>query len=180
MSVKKYNGFKVRLNKMIVGRLIDDPKRRAIPTNLQKAKTVGILFVVNQEKDLELVRGILRQINNENIQTFALGYIPTKKPGDFYLSQKSFNFFSDIDLDFVLRPKSQEALEFIDSKFDILIDMGTMDYYPMQYIVYKSKAKFKIGWFGNQQPFDLMMSIDPKKGINYYFEQILFYLQKFN
>ena len=50
MAVKKYNGLKVRLNKMVVGRLADDPNRRAIPTNLQKAKTVGVLFVVNQEK----------------------------------------------------------------------------------------------------------------------------------
>ena len=165
---------------MVVGRLEDDPRRRGIPTSMQNAKKVGVLFVVNSEKDLDVIRTILKRINSENVQTFALGYIPTKKPGDFYLSQKAFNFFSDKDLDFFLRPNSTEAIEFMQTPFDMLIDMGTVDFYPMQYLLYKSKAKFKIGWFGDKQPFDLMLSIDSKKGIEYYFEQVMFYLQKFN
>ena len=178
--MKKYNSIKLRLSKMVVGKLVDDTKRRPALCSMQKAKSVGVSFVVNSEKDLEPIRAILKKISGENVQTFALGYIPTKKPGDFYLSQKTFNFFSDMDLDFFLRPKSAEAIEFMETPFDILIDLGTIEFYPMQYLLYKSKAKFKIGWYGNEQPFDLMMSIDPKKGIDFYFEQVMFYLQKFN
>jgi hypothetical protein len=165
---------------MVVGDLTEDTKRKPTICPMQKAKTVGVSFVVNSEKDLDPIRTILKKIANENVQTFALGYIPTKKPGDFYLSQKSFNFFSDNDLDFFLRPKSTESVEFMETPFDILIDMGSSEYYPMRYLLFKSKAKFKIGWFGDNQPFDLMMSIDSKKGIDFYFEQVMFYLQKFN
>ena len=41
-------------------------------------------------------------------------------------------------------------------------------------------AHFRIGRFADKHPFDLMMCITDDKDVKYYYEQIIFYLQKFN
>lgn len=175
---KKYNSLKLKLGKWKLNRLVKNSNRCAIVCPLGQAKTIGISFTVNNQDELEKIRKILKRLAERNIQTYALGYIPVKKPNDFYLSQKSFNFFSDSDLDISLIPKSESVKEFIDTKFDILIDFGSEGYFPMNYMINVSKAAFKVGWFGNNQPFDLMLNIDKKAGVEYYFDQVLHYLEK--
>jgi len=175
---KKYNSLKLKLGKWKLKRLIKNNGRHPIVCSLNQAKTVGISFTVNNQEDLEKIRKILKRLAERNIQTYALGYIPVKKPNDYYLSQKSFNFFSDADLDFSLIPKNESVKEFINTKFDILIDFGSEEYFPMDYMINMSNAAFKVGWFSSNQPFDLMLNIDKNAGVEYYFDQVIHYLEK--
>lgn len=175
---KKYNSLKHKLGKWKLNRLLKNNSREAVVCPLSQAKTIGISFTVNNQDELEKIRKILKRLAERNIQTYALGYIPVKKPNDYYLSQKSFNFFSDADLDFFLIPKSESVNEFINTKFDILIDFGSEEYFPMNYMINVSKAAFKVGWFGSNKPFDLMLNIDKKAGVEYYFDQVVHYLEK--
>lgn len=175
---KKYNSLRLKLGKWKLKRFLKANPRQTTVCSLANAKTIGISFAVNNHEELERIRKILRRLSERNIQTFALGYLPVKKPNDFYLSQKSFNFFSDSDLNFSLVPDNVAVKEFVDTKFDILIDFATEDYFPMDYVLNVSKASFKVGWFGNNQPFDLMLNIDKNAGVEYYFDQVLHYLDK--
>ncbi len=175
---KKYNSIKLKLGNWDLNRSLKNEDRKVQVCSLEQAKTIGISFIVNAQDDLEKIRRILKILAEKGIQTYALGYIPVKKPNDFYLSQKSFNFFSDADLDFILRPKNDSVIEFINTKFDILIDFSSEEYFPMNYMLRKSKAGFKVGWYGEVQPFDLMLDIDKKANVEYYFEQALHYLEK--
>ncbi len=175
---KIYNSFKLKLSNWELKRSLKKENRIVKVCSLSQAKTIGISFIVNKQDDLEKIRRILKTLADKGIQTYALGYIPVKKPNDFYLSQKSFIFFSDADLDFLLRPKNNSVIEFINTKFDILIDFSSEGYFPMNYMLRKSKAGFKVGWYGEVQPFDLMLNIDKKADVEYYFEQALYYLEK--
>lgn len=179
---KKYNPLKLKFSKLFLHSFKKDAGRKSEIVPLKQAKSVGVTFVVMNPGELDIVKKVLKQIAALGIKTFALGYIPEKKPKDFYLSEKAFNFFHDKELDWLLRPKSAAALEFQNTNFDILIDLGSYDYYPMQYLLYKSKARFKVGWYINDEegPFDFMMNIHRKEGHEYYISQVLHYLSKLN
>ena len=67
-------------------------------------------------------------------------------------------------MDFLYRPKTEITGDFIKTRFDILIDLGSKEYYPMDYVLRMSDASFKIGKFGENTPFDFMLNIDNNKG----------------
>jgi hypothetical protein len=173
---KKYNPIKLRLSKLFLKNNPEIDKRKVKACSIDNAKKIGVAFVVKNPQELEQVKKILKDLNSLGKNTIGLGYIPEKKPHDFYLSEKSCNFFCDKELDWLLRPNINAATDFQNSEFDILIDLGSYNYYPMQYIINNSKATFKVGWLIENGPFDLMMDIDQKKGLEYYFSQIIHYL----
>lgn len=178
VKTKKYNSLKLRLGSWKLKSSLKKIKRGAQVCSLANAKTVGVSFVATNQADLGAVNKILKKLTERNIQTFVIGYIPVKKPDDFYLSQKGFNFFSDADLDFTLIPKGESVIEFMDTTFDILIDFGSNGFFPMNYMLSMSKAKFKVGMMGEGTPFDMMMDIDKKSDKEYFFDQVLVYLEK--
>lgn len=175
---KKYNTLKLKFGRFFLKHALKEFHRQIKPCSIDKAENVGITFVVNDQEELEVIRKLLKKLNAAGLKTFALGYLPVKKPNEFYLSQKGFNFFSDADLDFALRPKSEAVIEFLATQFDLLIDFDTEKYFPMKYVLNTSKAKFKVGWFGDDQPYDLMMNIERKAGLEYFLDQTMLYLEK--
>ena len=92
----------------------------------------------------------------------------------------SKKLITDNDFDFLFRPKGAMATNFAKSQFDVLVDLNSAGYYPLRQMLYNSGARFRVGRYSDNQPFDLMISIGDDRDANYYFEQILFYLQKFN
>lgn len=175
-SEKKYNALKLRLSSLLLARNLKQEGRNVKVCNIQQAKTVGVTFVVNNKEHVKEVKGFLKELMDRGLKTFALGYIPVKKPDEYYLSQKAFNFFSDKDLDWLLRPVNGPANEFIKAPFDILIDIDSDEFFPMHYVIEKSKAGFKVGRFGQQQTFDFMMNINKSEGIKEYYTQLIHYL----
>ncbi|MBI9068756.1 MAG: hypothetical protein JEZ09_15785 [Salinivirgaceae bacterium] len=177
VGTKKYSSLKLKISKLFITKSI---QRTIEVCSIDKAQKVGVTFAVRKASDLIIVKKIIKSLADKGLKTFALGYIPEKKPDDFYLSEKSLNFFSDKNLDWLLRPNSASALEFQESNFDILIDLGTEAYYPMDLLIRKSKAKFKVGWYCENSPFDFMINIEKNKGLEYYYTQVIHYLNNLN
>lgn len=158
----------------------DDAKRVVVPCALQKARKVGLLFSVASDADIADADTVYEKLKGISANVSALGYVVNKKDSPRYRQQSRFELFDDKDLDFLLRPKGEQVLAFVNSEFDVLVDLNSVGYYPMRQMLHKSKARFRVGRFSDKQPFDLMISIDDDKDVKYYFEQIIFYLQKFN
>jgi len=150
------------------------------PCPLDKVKTAGLLFAINSDSDIANAQYVCSQLKTHNIEVSALGYIVNNKEAAMYQQQDGFSFYTDKDLDFMFRPKTDIAKAFANTEFDILIDMDTIGYYPSKLLLYKTMAHFRIGFFTDDSPFDFMLCIEPDKGVKYYYEQITHYLQKFN
>lgn len=176
---KKYNPIKLKIGQIKLNRIIKKaPVRNVKICPLGNIKTAGILFAINDQNSLEQIRRMLKKLQKREIKTYALGYIPVKKPDDFYLSQKGFNFFSDNDLNFFLMPKSETVQEFINAEFDVLIDIFSEQYLPNSFIINLAKTRFKVGGICERKPFDLMIDVDKQTEPEYYFDQVLYYLEK--
>jgi hypothetical protein len=176
---KRYNPIRLKLSQLIVGEH-DAPNRVAVPCPLEKAARVGLLFAIATDADLADANYVYSQLAGFKAGVTALGYVPNRKEQQAYQQQCHYSLVTDADFDFLYRPKSAVAADFAATAFDILIDLNSVDYYPTRQLLHHSAAKFRIGRFAERQPFDLMLSIDDSKGAKYYFEQIQFYLKKFN
>lgn len=179
MKTKRYNPIRLKLSQMFVGEH-DDAKRVVVPCALQTAKSVGLLFAVASDADLADASLVFNQMRNVNANVQALGYVVNRKELPKYQQQSYFQLITDNDFDFLLRPKGAMATNFAKSQFDVLVDLNSAGYYPLRQMLYNSGARFRVGRYSDNQPFDLMISIGDDRDAKYYFEQILFYLQKFN
>jgi len=178
---KKYNNVLVWLSKWLLYRYLNNHKRNPEIKSLKYAKKVGLTFIATSPAQLVVINKFIKELGLMGIQIFAVGYLPEKKPNEFFLSEKTINFFNDKELDWLYRLKNTEAIEFQNTEFDILIDINGCDYYPMYLLLQKSKAKLKVGQFREKNsPFDLMINIKKTSNLQFYFEQVIHYLLKFN
>ncbi len=177
---KNYNKLTLKLSSWLLSRQLKNTTRIPKTCSLEKASTIGITFVATSPKQLDEVKTIIKELNSKGLKTIALGYIPEKKPNEYYLSEKAFNLFYNKELDWLFRPKNNAAIEFQNKEFDILIDLGSNSYYPMYMLMAKSKARFKVGKFDENSSFDLMIDVKDSNDLKYYFDQVVHYLSKFN
>ena len=177
---KRYNSLKLKLSRWVLANNLKKAQRVIQICSLQNASTIGVTFVAKSPTHLKDVNKFIKELNTRGIKISALGYIPEKKPNDFFLSDKTINFFYDKELDWLYRSKNEEAIRFQNTEFDILIDIDGYEYFPMQLLLNSSKARFKVGRFCENSPFDLMIDVKKSSDIKFYFEQITHYLLKFN
>lgn len=178
MKTKRYNYIRLKLSELLVGER--EAKRTIKPCSLDKIKTAGLLFAVNSDNDIVDAQYVYNQLKTRNIEVSVLGYIVNSKEAATCRQPEGFNFYTDKDLDFLLRPKTENIKIFANTEFDILIDMDSVEYYPSKLLINSSVAHFRVGRFADVNPFDFMLCIEPEKGAKYYFEQLAHYLQKFN
>ena len=80
-------------------------------------------------------------------------------------------------------PVSSEAEKFINTMFDILIDINFEKVFPIHFISSLSKASFKVGLFDketNNSTFDLMMELKKPVHVEDYLANVIRYLEMIN
>lgn len=139
------------------------PDRKPVPRNLAHSVKIGIVYLAVDEKAHSDVRNYVKKIKDEiglhKIQ--CLGYSDEKALPAFLNARLNFDAFCQKDLNWYRIPGGNTVNNFITEEFDILIDLTLEDYLPIQYIVAKSKARFKVGRFteGNKRFLDMMIDI---------------------
>jgi hypothetical protein len=139
-------------------------KREVKACNINRAKTIGILFNATHQISFEIVKEMVKGLSNRKNKIDVLGYVDSKNLIDHYLYRKGFDFFTHKQLNWYYKPVEETVNSFIDKKFDILIDLSLDDPYPIQYIVALSKARFKVGRYTEDNEFlDMMIDIEKEK-----------------
>lgn len=164
----------------LISRLKSFLHKRAVDkfhtTNLSKApanhfssiKTVGILFDATHDVERDTVLGYARRLREEGIVVALLGFFNTKVEGiDF-----NFPYIDLKNLSFSQIPHGSQVEHFIQTPFDVLINLDTAMHKPLNYIAAASKALFKIGPAeGDHKHYDLMIAA-PNHDLTNYIEQI--------
>ncbi len=150
--------------------------------NLADTRTIGILYVLNDVPDYELVERFVSRLQHERKEVKALGFVRNKVLISRFLPKLSYDFFSRKDVTWYHKPVHAKVRDFTQKEFDILIDLNLEDFFPLRYISGLSRAKCRVGRYSesNMAFYDLM--IEPKPGIsmNEYIEQIHHYLSVIN
>jgi len=160
----------------ILNKSIKKVKRDASFQNYTTAKNIGIIFNATHQDTYETARKYIKTISDKGLKIKALGFVDSKEVLDFYQKSTYFDYFSRKNLNWYSKPNNPNTEEFINTKFDILIDLSIIEDFPIQYIVALSKAKFKVGCVKeNENFYDFMLQLNEKKQLSFFIEQLDYY-----
>jgi hypothetical protein len=181
--MEMFRNIRLKRGETILRKKMDKVKRRRFRGNISNAKTIGLVWDATNTNDFTTLSQFHQKMAERNIDLKILGYFPGKNLPDKLTAIRYLTCLKKEDINLTYRPVSQEANTFINSPFDILIDINFNDLFPLRYISYLSSAGFKVGIFGNgseNSPYDLMMEFNKSIDINTYLTQVIYYLEMIN
>lgn len=141
---------------------------------LDNAATIGILFDGTDPAEREMVLEFAEQLKNKGKKVKLLAFFNNKLKSDNF----TFDHFNRQQVDFALRPKSQESKDFLGQAFDLLLNLSRKSILPLDYIAALSKARFRVGPFTEKIfCYDLMIELPEKAGLKSFMQQVEFYMK---
>ncbi|MFM8432612.1 MAG: DUF6913 domain-containing protein, partial [Bacteroidota bacterium] len=112
--------------------------------------------------------------------TLAMGFVDKKKLPPAQYPQYGLDFFCRKDLSIGMIPNDPIVRNFIEERFDILINLNAESCFPLQYIATLSNARFRVGRYDRRTTdcYDLMINIKGDTGIRTMIEEIEQLLRK--
>lgn len=150
--------------------------RKAV--NFDKAKRIGILFDATNPDNEAVVNRYKRNLQNSGKQVDMLAYVDDKLEHDTTL----FKYFNKKDLSWALEPKSSVVEQFMQTPFDILLNLHIDTVPPLEYVSALSKAHLRVGQFRDDKEYcyDLMIDIPEGDSLNNFIGQLDSLLKKIN
>ena len=175
--------IKLRIAKYIYSSILrNNESKDSYAFVFDKVKTVGLIFDNNNIEVNLLAKSIIEEgkKNSNIISVSELGYglEESNKPNKIGIPTI---FFDKEDLNSYGRPKSEDVNTFINTPFDLLINISDNNLWPIKFCVASSKAKFKVGKFeeGNDV-YDFMIDAEDDYDTSKFNDLLLNYLKIFN
>jgi hypothetical protein len=170
--------IKEKVGSYILTNKIKSVKRTKSLYSLDTAKEIGIIIHATDSKVYEAVCNFIKYLTERKIKVASLSYIEKKEVLDLYSLQLGMLYFTNSDLNWYYKPKNHNTDDFINARFDILIDLSLEEVFPLQYIVNLSRAKYKVGRFTSEESvYDLMINLKKENNVEFLIEQITHYLK---
>ena len=118
--------------------------------NINSAASVGILFELTEESVYYSIQKYFHKLQEKKIKVKALGFASNKLVTNHFLPVLSFDFFNARQLNWFFIPKAPCIQDFVDTDFDICINIADENIFPLKYIAGMSKARLKVGAYGKE------------------------------
>jgi len=178
-----FKNIRLKIGKVFLVKKISKTRRKVYYSNLNLVKNIGIVWDASKTSDFAALSRFYQKMHERNIKVKILGYFPGKDLPDQYTAIRYLTCIKKTELNFFCHPVSSETNNFINNRFDVLIDINFQKLFPLQYISSLSNAGFKVGLFDPEitnASSDLMMEIRSPVDIEYYLDQIVHYLEMIN
>jgi hypothetical protein len=125
---------------------------------LNDAKNIGIIFNATELSNIETIKKIYYKLKNEKNKIEILGFLNNNT----IVTNDKINFINIKNINWYKKPKKIFIENFINSEFDILLNLDLDNLITLQFVSVFSKAKFKIGCYDkiNSKIFDFMISFN--------------------
>ncbi|MFK8004724.1 MAG: hypothetical protein AB8H03_00070 [Saprospiraceae bacterium] len=141
------------------------------------AESIGILFDATDPSNRNKVVAYAQNMIKNGKKVRLLGFAKNKQKDLSF----SFKYFTLNEVNWKMIPEGVEINQFINKKFDILINLYLGKNKQIEYISALSKANLRVGPFSeNSNCYDLMIDIPDSKGIDHLIKQIDFFLNRIN
>ncbi|MEN8137450.1 MAG: hypothetical protein ABFR62_03380 [Bacteroidota bacterium] len=145
-------------------------------------KSIGIIFDENSEGINEFIQDISQEFKSKSgvISIFELAYnvSEAKKPEPNGIPTV---YFTDEDVNRYGKPKFKDVINFIETPFDLLINLAENGHWPIRFSAVMSKAKFKVGRYeDNSDVYDFMVDTGENISMKSFYGLILNYLKIIN
>lgn len=179
MSLSK--NIRARLGQLRFLKEVQKQKYEADVINFDVAASIGILYDATDERDYEAVKAYVKTVRSQyKKDILAMGFVDKKKLPPAQFAQYGLDFFTRTDLDFRLIPNNPIVKNFIEQKFDILVNLNSGHCFPLRYIAALSKSRFKIGRYDPKSTscYDMMIHLMGDPPIKEVIEETEHFLRK--
>lgn len=159
-----FKNLRLSLGRQMLVKKIAGLKRSRFRGNISSAKKIGIIWDASNPDEFGVLTQFHQKMAERNIDVHILGYYPAKEIPDRITAIRYLTCLKQPDLDLFYRPIPPEAVSFMKTPFEILIDVNFKALFPLQYISCLSSAGLKVGIFENgyyNSPFDFMIEMKP-------------------
>lgn len=177
-----FTGLKKEIGNFMFHRAMKKVARKKQMVNLQDARSIGIIYLVTDEKAFRLIKSIQKNLSDRKREVMVVGYIDSPDIPTYCIVPDSGYFFNQHDINWLSIPKNDYLNKFVQKKFDILIDLSDDNMFTLKYISGLSVAKLKVGKYSKEHEkiMDLMINAKKDKSIEFFIDQSLFYLRTIN
>jgi hypothetical protein len=174
-------GIREFVGRYLLKRKVAKLERQRQVFNFDTARSIGVIFDASLQQNYEKVCKLLNFMIEKKIRVVAIGYIENENAKNMYSYQSGVNFFTSNNLNWCRFPNIESVTSFIDLKLDILIDLTTDSWLPVDYVLALSKAKFKVGRYQNSTTYyDMMIDVSKNPSTDFLITQVKHYLSVIN
>ena len=157
---------------------VSNVKRNRFVMNLADAKTIGIIYDASEEDKYSVVSDFVRYFQDNQKIVKALGFVNYNRLPHYCFPKLSYDYFTRRDLNWYFKPNSARVKDFMNEEFDIVIDLCMHDCFPLNYVSALSKAKFKVGRYGEKHSeiYDFMLNMSAGITMQDYMKEAIHYL----
>jgi hypothetical protein len=127
-------------------------KRNKKLVNINAATSIGLLFELTDQSVYYSIQKYFLQFQEKKVKVKALGYASNKLVTNHFLPVLSFDFFNRKQLNWFYIPRAQCVQDFIETDFDICVNIASENVFPLKYISGMSKARLKVGSYSSDMP----------------------------
>lgn len=128
------------------------------------------------------MESILSRLNDFNVKVKVVCYTDLKIIPHYFIPKISQDIITAKDVNWKFQPQKPFVKEFINTEYDILIDLSLSEHLPLLYCAALSKAGLKVGRFeeNHQLFYDLMIHAGQDETIDSFAVQVIHYLSRIN
>jgi hypothetical protein len=149
--------------------------------NFQTARSAVLLFDTSVKNAFPVIKSFKDYLNEQHIDCSVIGFVNEKEVPDQMLLRNHYEFITQKDTNWYKKPKGEVVNRFMDTVPDLLFDFTFNQSVEIQYLIKLSMAKFKIGYYTEQEnDYDLMINIGQNSDVEYFVEQVKHYISILN
>ena len=166
--------FRLKTHRIILDRKLKKLSVARVSKNLDTAKRIGILFDASRPENQVFVNNYRKSLINRRKRVEMLGYFDDKRVHKNVI----FRYYTNKDISWFWIPKNRDVEHFLETKYDILINLFLEPKPHFEYISAMSQASMRIGPFHEDREhcYDLMINNPKNQDMKTYVDQIYHYL----
>lgn len=143
--------------------------------NFNQAKSIGILFDAGKDENIVWIRRYADELEKQKKTVSLLGFVNTNHANE----QTAYPCFSRKQTNWYLQPAHHVPNEFIEKKFDILLNAFITESATLEYIATFSNAKFRVGPFFENKLYcaDFMINLKESDNLADFMKNAIHYLK---
>ncbi|HUS86574.1 MAG TPA: hypothetical protein VMW76_04970 [Bacteroidales bacterium] len=177
-----FKNIRLSIGKSIIRKRLGKTHRVKKFNNLRNAHKIGIVWDGTFISEFSSITNFHREMHDRGIQIDIICYFPGKILPNEYTALRYLTCFKRSDLGLFYCPETPEVEEFINTPYEIIIDINFGRHFPLYFITSLSKAEFKVGASNtiNHNTLDMTIELSGKDSITYYLDQVKHYLEMIN
>jgi len=178
-----FRSIRIKIGDSILRKKISRTRRKIAYSDISSIRKIGIVWDASQTADFVSLSRFHQKMLERNIDVKIIGYYPGKDLPNQYTAIRFLSIIRRNELNFFYLPASTEADVFMNSRFDVLIDINFKKELTLNFLTALSAASFKVGLFSSEadsEIFDLMMEIKKPVKVESYLDQVIHYLEMIN